>query len=82
MSPARYALVRPRTMTGCAAHDVDAVISSPKIDDSKLKVAKPVLGSICLLTPGHLSTNPRLTKEADALVSAGFEVCVLAADYS
>jgi glycosyltransferase involved in cell wall biosynthesis len=36
---------------------------------------------ICLLTPGHLSTNPRLIKEADALTAAGYQVCVVAADY-
>lgn len=37
--------------------------------------------SICLLTPGHLSTNPRLVKEADALARAGHRVSVIAADY-
>jgi glycosyltransferase involved in cell wall biosynthesis len=36
---------------------------------------------ICLITPGHLSTNPRLVKEADALAEAGHEVTVLAATY-
>lgn len=36
---------------------------------------------ICLVTPGHIATNPRLAKEADALASAGFEVSVVAADY-
>lgn len=37
---------------------------------------------ICLLTPGHLSTNPRLVKEADALADAGYNVKVICADYS
>jgi glycosyltransferase involved in cell wall biosynthesis len=37
---------------------------------------------ICLVTPGHLSTNPRLVKEADALVEAGHEVAIVAADYT
>jgi len=37
---------------------------------------------ICLLSPGHLSTNPRLVKEADALTNAGYEVSVIAADFS
>ena len=37
---------------------------------------------ICLLTPGHLSTNPRIVKEADALVEAGHRVHVISADYS
>lgn len=36
---------------------------------------------ICLITPGHLSTNPRLVKEADALSEAGHEVTVIAATY-
>lgn len=36
---------------------------------------------ICLLTPGHLSTNPRIVKEADALAEAGYDVTVVAADY-
>ena len=29
---------------------------------------------VCILTPGHLSTNPRLVKEADALAGAGYKV--------
>ncbi len=37
---------------------------------------------VCLLTPGHLSTNPRLVKEADALSESGFDVSVIAADYA
>lgn len=37
---------------------------------------------ICLITPGHLSTNPRLVKEADALAGAGYKVTVIAADYA
>ena len=36
---------------------------------------------VCILTPGHLSTNPRLVKEADALAESGFDVSVLAADF-
>ncbi|MEC9347796.1 MAG: hypothetical protein VYB54_16335 [Pseudomonadota bacterium] len=36
---------------------------------------------VCLVTPGHLATNPRLVKEADALVAAGYRVCVIACDY-
>lgn len=36
---------------------------------------------ICLITPGHLSTNPRLVKEADALAAAGYAVQTIAADY-
>jgi glycosyltransferase involved in cell wall biosynthesis len=36
---------------------------------------------ICLVSPGHLSTNPRLVKEADALVAAGYQVSVVAARF-
>ena len=32
---------------------------------------------ICLISPGHLSTNPRLVKEAQALQSAGHKVHVI-----
>ena len=39
------------------------------------------MARICLISPGHLSTNPRLVKEADALQSAGHDVQVIAADY-
>ena len=40
------------------------------------------MARICLLTPGHLSTNPRLVKEADALAGAGHDVTVIAADFA
>ena len=33
---------------------------------------------ICLITPGHIASTPRLTKEADALIDAGFRVHVVA----
>ncbi len=33
---------------------------------------------VCLVTTGHLSTNPRLVKEADALAEAGYDVRVVA----
>jgi len=33
--------------------------------------------SICLVTPSHISANPRVVKEADALCKAGFVVRVL-----
>ena len=33
------------------------------------------------MTPGHLSTNPRLVKEADALAAAGYEVSIVAARF-
>lgn len=34
--------------------------------------------SICLITPGHLASTPRLVKEADALAAAGWKVHVVA----
>jgi hypothetical protein len=34
-----------------------------------------------LITPGHLATNPRIVKEADALSEAGYGVTVVAADF-
>ena len=36
---------------------------------------------ICLISSAHLSANPRLVKEADALSEAGYEVTVIAATY-
>ena len=33
---------------------------------------------VCLITPGHIASCPRLAKEADALVEAGYEVTVVA----
>jgi glycosyltransferase involved in cell wall biosynthesis len=35
---------------------------------------------ICLLSPGHIASNPRLVKEANSLVQAGYEVRVVAGD--
>jgi glycosyltransferase involved in cell wall biosynthesis len=32
---------------------------------------------ICLITPGHLASTPRLLKEADALIEAGYRVHVV-----
>ena len=36
--------------------------------------------TICLVTSGHVGSNPRLVKEADALVTAGAHVQVIAVD--
>lgn len=36
---------------------------------------------ICLVSPGHVASNPRLVKEADALQAAGFQVRVVAGNY-
>jgi glycosyltransferase involved in cell wall biosynthesis len=40
------------------------------------------MARICLITPGHLSTNPRAVKEVDALTDAGYDVRIIAADYA
>ena len=37
--------------------------------------------TIALISPGHLGTNPRLVKEADALYEAGYQVHVISCDY-
>lgn len=37
--------------------------------------------TICLITPAHISFNPRLVKEADALVDAGYDVTVISCNY-
>jgi glycosyltransferase involved in cell wall biosynthesis len=36
--------------------------------------------SVCIVTPGHLASNPRAVKEADALHDAGYRVTVVAGD--
>ncbi len=41
----------------------------------------PLAAAICLVSPGHVASNPRLVKEADALSAAGFRVRVVAGDY-
>ena len=38
--------------------------------------------TVCIVSPGNLASNPRLVKEADALHGAGYEVTVVACDYS
>ncbi|HMD61865.1 MAG TPA: hypothetical protein VKG78_10550 [Opitutaceae bacterium] len=38
----------------------------------------PAAPLICLVTPGHVASTPRLVKEADALVDAGYRVHVVA----
>src|SRR5438477_3044148 len=35
---------------------------------------------VCIVTPGHLASNPRVVKEADALHGAGYDVTVVAGD--
>jgi len=39
------------------------------------------MSRICLVTPSHIASNPRLVKEADALQSAGHDVHVVAHRY-
>lgn len=38
--------------------------------------------TICIVSPGNLASNPRLVKEADALHGAGYDVTVVACNYS
>jgi glycosyltransferase involved in cell wall biosynthesis len=35
---------------------------------------------VCIITPGNVSSNPRVVKEADALVDVGYDVRVIAGD--
>jgi hypothetical protein len=35
------------------------------------------MATICLVTPGHLGSNPRIVKEADALTEHGYQVHVV-----
>jgi hypothetical protein len=39
------------------------------------------LKKVCLITPGHISTNPRLVKEAESLSQAGFRVHIVFTQY-
>jgi glycosyltransferase involved in cell wall biosynthesis len=39
-------------------------------------------GSICIVSPGNLASNPRLVKEADALHEAGYAVTAVVCDYA
>jgi hypothetical protein len=36
---------------------------------------------ICLITPGHIATNPRLVKEAEALLKYGYQVHIVFTQY-
>jgi glycosyltransferase involved in cell wall biosynthesis len=54
-------------------------MGNPKI--RLLEGAGSRLLRVCLITPGHASTNPRLVKEADALVAAGYSVRVVSCEY-
>jgi glycosyltransferase involved in cell wall biosynthesis len=50
---------------------------------SRYKFVMPTtsLRRVCLITSGHLATNPRIVKEADALSEAGYDVNVIATDF-
>jgi hypothetical protein len=37
--------------------------------------------SVCLITPGHIASNPRLVKEAMALTGAGYKVHIIFTEY-
>lgn len=36
---------------------------------------------VCIVTPGHLTSNPRVVKEAEAFARSGFEVSIICGDY-
>ena len=40
------------------------------------------LGTVCIVSPGNLASNPRVLKEADALHEAGYAVTAVACDYT
>ncbi|MDQ0640914.1 hypothetical protein QF042_004479 [Pedobacter sp. W3I1] len=42
---------------------------------------KSKITTICLITPGHISTDPRLMKEVNALLESGFKVHVIFTQY-
>lgn len=37
----------------------------------------PVTGRVCIVTPGYISSTPRVVKEAEALSQAGYRVRVV-----
>ena len=43
-----------------------------------MKFDRPSPARICILTPGHVGSNPRVVKEAQALHEHGFDVTVIA----
>lgn len=38
--------------------------------------------SVCIVSPGNLTSNPRVVKEADALFAAGYRVTAVVCDYT
>ena len=43
---------------------------------------RSMLGTICIVSPGNLASNPRVLKEADALHEAGYAVTAVVCDYT
>jgi hypothetical protein len=41
-----------------------------------------MLGTVCIVSPGNLASNPRVLKEADALHEAGYAVTAVVCDYT
>ena len=62
------------------SHKFSSLMDSPSAGTTKV-MPRPARLRLCLITPGHLSTDPRLAKEADATSAAGYSVQVLACDY-
>src|SRR5690242_7711009 len=73
-----YARVR-RSDRGAMAMDRLSPCACRRAPRCRLLPTSMTLASplICLITPGHLSSTPRLVKEADALVEAGYRVHVV-----
>ena len=59
-----------------------AVYSEMLASRERRRASTCAMARICLISPGHLSTNPRLVKEADALAGEGHEVALITGDYS
>ena len=45
-------------------------------------MTKNTIFDVCLVSPAHLAFNPRLCKEAQALVGSGYSVAICCGDYS
>ena len=46
-----------------------------------MHIKKNKITSVCLITPGHISTDPRLMKEVDALLELGCKVHIIYTQY-
>lgn len=56
------------------AKNLQHLLSRYNLKDRRIK-------KVCLITPGHIATNPRLVKEASVLLEAGYQVHVVFTQY-